>query len=259
MPAYLEDRGYGIPTSMFGTYIREGELLVYPFFEYYLDNDIEYKPEELGYALDQDFRGKYRAYEGLIFLGYGITDWFAIEFEAAVISAKLEKAIDDPSNLPGKIEESGLGDIEGQFRARWTREDEAFPEIFSYFEAVAPNQTDKLLIGTPDWEMKLGSGIIKGFQWGTITLRGAVEYSFDESKFDAGEYAVEYLKRLSQTWRIYLGVEGTQDEVELITEVQLFFTDNIYLKLNNGIGITSKATDWAPEIGVMFSFPGLSN
>jgi hypothetical protein len=259
MPAYLEDRGYGIPTSMFGTYIREGELLVYPFFEYYLDNDIEYKPEELGYALDQDFRGKYRAYEGLIFLGYGITDWFAIEFEAAVISAKLEKAIDDPSNLPGKIEESGLGDIEGQFRARWARENEAFPEIFSYFEAVAPNQTDKLLIGTPDWEMKLGSGIIKGFQWGTITLRGAVEYSFDESKFDAGEYAVEYLKRLSQTWRIYLGVEGTQDEVELITEVQLFFTDNIYLKLNNGIGITSKATDWAPEIGVMFSFPGLSN
>jgi len=90
-------------------------------------------------------------------------------------------------------------------------------------------------------------------------LRGAVEYSFDESKFDAGEYAVEYLKRLSQTWRIYLGVEGTQDEVEFITEVQLFFTDNIYLKLNNGIGITSKATDWAPEIGVMFSFPGLFN
>lgn len=259
LPEYLKDRGPGIPTSMFGTYIKKGELLLYPFFEYYYDNDIEYKPEELGYGLDQDFRGKYRAYEGLIFLSYGFTDWLALEFEAAVISAMLEKAADDPSALPAKIEESGLGDIEGQLRVRWARENEDFPEIFSYFEAVVPNQTDKLLIGTPDWEMKLGSGVIKGFHWGTITLRGALEYSFEESKFDAGEYAVEYLKRLSQTWRIYLGVEGTQDEIELITEVQLFFTDNIFLKLNNGIGITSKATDWAPEIGVMFSFPLLSD
>jgi hypothetical protein len=33
-PTYLEDRGTGIPTSMFGTYVRRGELLVYPFFEY---------------------------------------------------------------------------------------------------------------------------------------------------------------------------------------------------------------------------------
>jgi len=62
-----------------------------------------------------------------------------------------------------KIEESRLGDIEGQIRLRWVKENEGRPEIFSYFEAVAPNQTDKLLIGTPDWEMKLGSGIIKGF------------------------------------------------------------------------------------------------
>ena len=33
------DRGTGQPTSMFGTYVRRRELLVYPFFEYYLDND----------------------------------------------------------------------------------------------------------------------------------------------------------------------------------------------------------------------------
>jgi hypothetical protein len=242
---------------MFGTYVSEGELLLYPFFEYYLDNNIEYKPEEFGYGLDQDFRGKYRAYEGLIFISYGFTDRLALELEAAVISAELEKASGDPSAVPEKIKESGLGDIEGQLRFRWAKENEKSPEIFSYFEAVAPNQTDKLLIGTPDWEMKLGSGVIKGFHWGTITLRGAVEYSFDESKFDVGEYAIEYLKRLSEMWRIYVGIEGTQDEVELITEVQLFITENIYLKINNGIGITSKATDWAPETGIMFSFPGL--
>jgi len=254
LPVYLKDRGTGLPTSMFGTYIRKGELLVYPFFEYYLDNDYEYKPEELGYALDEDFRGKYRATEGLLFLGYGITDWLAVEIEAAVIEASLEKSSDDPSETPAKIEESGTGDVEGQLRARFLRENEGRPEIFGYFEAVSPQQKDKVLIGTPDWEFKYGMGAIKGFSWGTLTARVAVEYSMEESKGELGEYAVEYLKRFSRTWRVYLGVEGSQDEVELIPEAQLHFSDSIYLKLNSAFGLTSKATDWAPEVGVVFSF-----
>ena len=68
MSPWLSDRGTGVRTSIFGTYVRSGELLVSPFFEYYIDNDFEYKPAELGYALDQDFRGRFRASEGLIFL-----------------------------------------------------------------------------------------------------------------------------------------------------------------------------------------------
>jgi hypothetical protein len=254
LPYYLEDRGTGIPTSMFGTYIRKGELLVYPFFEYYLNSNEEYKPAELGYGLDQDFRGSYTAYEGLVFLGYGITDWLSIEMEAAVIDATLERSPDDPSDFPESIEESGLGDVEGQLRLRWARENESRPEVFSYFEAVAPVRREKPLTGTPDWELKLGTGVIKGFSWGTMTLRAAAEYSLEESKFELGEYAVEYLKRLSPRWRVYLGVEGTQDEVELIPEAQLFITDAIFIKLNSAFGLTSKAADWAPEVGIMFSF-----
>ena len=252
LPVYLRDRGTGVSSSMFGTYIRQGELLIYPFFEYYLDNDMEYAPNEFGYGLDEDFRGKYRASEGLIFIGYGITDWLAVEFEAAVITAKLETSPDDPTDIPDTIEESGLGDVEGQFRLRWLKENERRPEGFSYFEIVAPLQ-DKPLIGTPDWEFKFGSGITKGFFWGTITLRTAVEYSLEESKFEVGEYAVEYLKRISRAWGVYLGVEGSEDEVELIPEVQWHVTDSIKIKLNSAVGVTSKATDWAPEVGVMFS------
>lgn len=37
LPFYLKDRGTGIPTSMFGTYVRKEEVLVYPFYEYYYD------------------------------------------------------------------------------------------------------------------------------------------------------------------------------------------------------------------------------
>ncbi len=256
LPGYLSDRGTGVPTSMFGTYIRGGELLFYPFVEYYLDDDMEYKPAEMGHDLDRDFRGKYRAVEGLIFIGYGLTDWLAVELEAAVIDASLEKSPDDSSTLPDKVEESGLGDVEGQIRARILEENERRPEVFGFFEAVVPTQSGSdVLIGTPDWEFKAGLGLIKGFSWGTMTVRAAAEYSREESELKFGEYAVEYLKRLSPAWRVYLGVEGSEDEIEVIPEVQWHFSDSIFLKVNSAFALTSKATDWAPEIGVMFSFP----
>ena len=256
LPAYLKDRGTGQPTSMFGTYIRGGELLVYPFFEYYLDDDIEYSPQELGYGLDEDFRGKYRASEYLMFLAYGFTDWLAVELEAALyIDARLETSPDDPTGVPSVIEEAGTGDVEGQVRVRIARETESRPEFFSYFEAVSPQQSDKVLIGTPDWEYKLGFGVVRGFGFGTMTLRLAGEYEMEESSGTFGEYALEYLNRLSPKWRIYLGLEGNQDELEFIPEVQWHIrTDKIFFKLNSAVGVTSKATDWAPEVGVMFSF-----
>ncbi len=39
-----------------------------------------------------------------------------------------------------------------------------------------------------------------------------------------------------------------------MAEAQVFLRPNIFLKLNNAVGITSKASGWAPEIGVMFAF-----
>ena len=252
---YLRDRGTGLPTSMFGTYVNRGELIIYPFFEYYADNDLEYAPEEFGADGDVDFRGRYRAKEGLLFLAYGLTDDLAVEFEAAVIDASFEKAANDHSALPARISESGIGDIEGQLRWRWRRETITRPELFSYVEAVVPHHKEKPLTGTPGWELKLGSGVTRGFRWGTLTIRAAVEYAqSSSSQFDIGEFAVEYLKRLSPGWRIYAGLEGTQDELSLITEGQWHFRPNTFLRINNGIGLTSKATDWAPEIGIVFTF-----
>jgi len=253
VPAYLQDRGTGIATSMFGTYVRPGELLIYPFFEYYHDSNLEYKPSELGYPSDEDFEGKYRAYEGLIFSSYGFNDWLAMEIEAAVIDARLTRDPNDVSGTPEGIHESGVGDVEGEIRARWLHETQSRPEAFSFLEVTAPVQKKKLLIATPDWEFKLGTGLTKGYRWGTMTVRGALAYSKDESKLEVGEYAIEYLKRLSSFWRIYAGIEGEQDEVELITEAQLHFSKSVFLKLNNSFGLTPKATDWAPEVGIMFS------
>jgi hypothetical protein len=154
--------------------------------------------------------------------------------------------------MPALLEESGLGDVEGQLRYRWNRETDRSPEVFSYFETVFPLQKNRRLIGTQDWELKFGTGMVRGFSFGTMTLRGAVEYDASARNLALGEVALEYLRRVNSSFRIYAGVEGTQDEIEGITELQWSIRPNLVLKLNNAVGLTSKATDWAPEIGILF-------
>lgn len=254
-PPWLRDRGAGMPTSMFGTYVRHGELLVYPFFEAYADHDFEYKPEEFGHGSKVDYRGDYEASEGLLFVAYGLRPNLSVELEAAIIDAEISRAPDDPSTMPEDYGERGLGDVEGQIRWRIASETARRPEFFSFFETVFPLQRHRRLIGTRDWEFKLGFGATRGFGWGTLTARTAAEYSLAENKFEPGEYAIEYLKRVSRTWRVVGAIEGNQvDEIALITEGQWHFSRRAFLKLNNGWGLTQNATDLAPEVGLMLLF-----
>lgn len=254
-PAYLRDRGTGVRTSLLGSYVRKGELLVYPFFEWYSDKDLEYKPIELGYGTSNtDYRGHYRASEGILFFGYGVTSDLALEFEAAVIDAELEtSAADTSTGKPPKVQESGLGDVEGQIRWRFQRETETRPEFFTYFGTVFPLQKDKHLIGTQHWEHFFGVGLVRGYRWGTLTVRVGAEYS--AKVFDAGEYAFEWLRRFSPQWRVVAAIEGNQvDEISLLTEAQWSPSRRVTFKFNSGVGLTQNATDFAPEVGVMFSF-----
>ena len=255
LPLYLRDRGLGIPTSMFGTYVAPKEWVAYVFYEYTVNRDAEYKPAELGFGLDQDFRAKSTEHEFLLFYGFGVSDWFLFELESALFaSVEQEKAGDDPSAMPSRIRESGIGDTEGQFRWRLRKETAGGPEIFTYTEVVLPLQRRRKLLGTQDWEFAQGLGFIKGSGFGTFTVRGALAYSTGENKLEAGEYALEYLKRASEQWRWYVGVEGEQDEVALIAEAQFRLSPDSYLKLNDGIGLTDKAPDHALEVGVVMSF-----
>jgi hypothetical protein len=254
-PTFLRDRGPGVPTSQFGTYVRRHELLVYGFYEFTYNSDEEYKPEELGFGLDEDFRAKRTDHEALIFLSYGFAEDFEVELESALYTtATQHKDSNDPSAMPAKLEESGLGDTEGQLRWRLAKEKENAPEVFTYFEAVLPLQRDRVLIGTQDWELALGGGLIKGTRCGTFTARAAESYTPADGTIEFGEYAVEYLKRISPHWRGFLSVEGEQDEVALIAEAQLHLRPDLFIKANNGFGLTSKAPDYAPEIGLIASF-----
>lgn len=253
LPIYLQDRGTGISTSLFGTYVRKGELLVYPFYEYETTSAEEYHPSELGFPGGEDFLGSLKTHELDLFLGYGLTDRIALELEAQLYTtAHFKKAPNDPSAVPPRIDESGVGEVESQLRYRWARETATRPELFSFLQVSYPLQKNKVLIGVSDWEGELGFGVIKGFSWGTLSARYSVAY--EEEGLQGGEYAIEYLKRLSPRWRAVVSLEGEGEDLSLITEAQLFLSPRVFLKLNSGFGLSRKVPDFAPEVGVMMSF-----
>lgn len=255
LPPYLADRGRGIPVSMFGTFVEPGEILVYPFYEYTRTPKFEYHPSELGAVGGTDFLGKLVEQEYLLFLGYGISDRVAIEVEGALYAkSTFEKAPDDPSDLPSRFSESGLGDVEGQIRWRWREETAHRPELYSFVEVVLPLQKDKVLIGTQDWEGAFGLGFLRGYSWGTVGGRLAVAWDGEDGRAELGEYSVEYIKQASPQWRFYVGLEGESVEYSLITEAQWHFHRHALLKLNCGFGLAEQSPDVAPEVGLMFHF-----
>jgi len=259
LPKYLRDRGTGVPASIFGTYIRRGELLVYPFLAYTRDHNREYNPTEFGFPVNQDFKGKFRSTAEQLFIGYGVTDWLAIEFEAAHTKATLDKSSSDPSGVPTRIEESGFNDFEGQIRVRLMQEGAHRPEVFGWVEMVAKSQSKKLLINEPVWDLKPGLGVGRGFGFGTVTVKIAAEYNREEGHPILGEVTIEYLKRLSPSFQLFLAIEGGEggapDEFDLVSGLQVRITDRLFFKFDNAIGLSPKAPDWAPQVGLMLSLP----
>lgn len=252
-PDYLADRGPGLPTSLFGTYIEKGQWLVYPFYEYETTSNFEYKPSELGFVGDQDYLGKLDSHEFDFYVARGLTERWMVELEGQLYTtATLDRAPDDVSAVPLRTKESGVGEMEGQVRYRVRPESARAPEVFSFVEFVFPFQKSRHLIGAQDWEGGIGIGAIKGFGWGTLTARASIAY--DEGVFEPGEFALEYLKRVSPRWRYVAALEGESDELSFIGEAQYSFSRHAFLKLNSGFGLTKKAPDFAPEIGIMMTF-----
>lgn len=256
---HARDRGPGVPSSLFGTYLQRGELVIYPFFEYTRDNNREYQPVEFGAGPAVDFRGRFRGTSTQLFLGYGVTDWLALEFEAAFLTATFHKSPSDPFATPSRLRQTGFGDLEMQVRARLWRETGGRPELFGFVELVARSQQRRVLLAEPHWDAKPGIGLVRGFGFGTMTIRIAAEYNHDERHPDLGEFAVEYLKRVSRSGHLFVGFEGGEtgamDEWDLITGIRWRLTPSVAFKFDNALGLSPKATDWAPQVGLMFTLP----
>ena len=251
------DTGRGVQTSAFGTYVHKGELVVYPSFSHTIDHNREYQPDMFGVGGDVDYRGKFWSSETGVMVSYGWTDWLALEFTTAYMTASLEKDPSDTYATPAKTKESGLGDVEGQIRVRCLKEKASLPELFAYLEVTAPTQQSKVLIGDEKWDVKPGFGFARGFSWGTLTIRTTGEYNQSESKPDLGETSIEYLKRLSPSLQMFVGFEGGEggplDEWHVVSDLQLRLSKLVSLKIDNTVGVMSKSNDWEPQIGLLFT------
>jgi hypothetical protein len=256
LPAHLRDRGRGQPTSLFGTYITRGQLIVFPYVARTIDRNLEYQPSEFGYGQNDDVRGRYQSTQAQLYVSYGLTDWLAVEVESSRIRARLDKSPDDTSGLPARIDETGLADIEAQLRLRLARERGRRPEIFASVEVLPPQQRDKLLIGDAQWNFKGGLGLIRGYSWGTLTFRTTIEYNRGDKHWDLGETSLEFLRQLSSATRLFLAIEGGEggalDDYTFVSGVRWRLGRGLYFKFDNVIGLMSKATDWESQVGVLF-------
>jgi hypothetical protein len=256
---HARDRGLGVPSSLFGTYLRRGEVVIYPFFEYTRDDNREYQPVEFGAGPAVDFRGRIRGTSTQLFLGYGVTDWLALEVEVAYLTATFNKSLSDPYATPTRLHQTGFGDLEMQVRARLSRETGGRPELFGFVEMVARSQQRRVLLAEPHWDAKPGVGLVRGFGFGTMTIRIAAEYNHEERHPDLGEFAIEYLKRLSRSGHLFVAFEGGEtgamDEWDLVTGIRWRLTPSVAFKFDNALGLSPKATDWAPQVGLMFTLP----
>jgi hypothetical protein len=252
---FRRDRGEGMPTSLFGTWIDPGEVLVYPFHEYTRRTHYDYKPADLGYEGTTDYAGRFTEREWLLFAAWRFDPAWAIEFESALhTSIDFRKSPEDASAVPERVRESGLGDTEAQMRWRAMVETASSPELTAYFKTVFPLQRNAKLRGTQHWEFGPGLAATKGLSFGTVQARLSATYETGEKKLKLGEYAIDYYRRLSTDWRLALSLEGLDDEVDAIGELQYVLARNALLKLNFAYGVTNKARGIAPEIGVMFRF-----
>lgn len=258
LPIYLQDRRNGIPTSVGSVYVQDGEVLTLVDLQYNRDHDFEYDPREFGFSspVEGESKGHYWDSSVDVLVAYGLNDDMALEIEAAASKASLEKADDDLSNMPNELKESGLGNVRARLDWRLLEENERRPEVFTYIGVLAPHNSSDHLIGTPDWVANAGAGVVRGYDWGTITFRMGLEYDLGSaSELDWGEVALEYLKRLSPEMTVYGAVKVFEgDEYSLVGELQWHLSPSIILKLNSGVGLTSHGMDFSPRIGVLFSF-----
>lgn len=252
-------RQAGVLTSMWGTYVARGQLLIFPFYSASVDHNFEYQPLRLGYGLAEDFEARFRQSSAQLFLAYGVSDRLALELETGVTRAVFHKSAADTSATPARIEESGLADVEGQIRWRTVPESGRRPEIFTFLEITAPVARNKVLIGDRVWDLRPGVGVIRAFSWGTLVSRVTVEYNHDDRLWDLGEFSIEYLKRLSPAWHVNAAFEGGEtgamDEWTLVTGAQWQVRPGWIVRFDQAVGLFPKATDWEPQVGVMLTLP----
>jgi hypothetical protein len=156
--------------------------------------------------------------------------------------------------MPDRLSETRYGAVEAQLHWRLTTETARRPEFFANLEVGPPDAGGRVLLGNADWEVETGLGAIKAFGWGTMAVRASLAYEAGEGIVEFGEFAVEYCRRVSPSWRVAAALVGEPDELSMLGELQWRFRDTAFSRVNLALGLTDEAPDFGVQLGVVFSF-----
>jgi hypothetical protein len=251
----------GVRSSLFETYVRPGQLLIYPHGAYSTDHNLDYTPADLDYGADTNaLQGRFHSTEAQVFVAYGVTEWLALEAEGSQISATFHRSARDTSAVPTRIHESGLSDWAVQARMRVARQRGAWPQVFAAFELTPPMHKTTRLIGDRQWNLKGEVGLARDYGWGTLSARTVIEWNRGDHHWDLGETSLEYLRQVSSAGRLLFAIEGGEggalDEWTFVSAGRWRVARGVDIKFANAFGLQSKSTDWETQLGLMFTLIG---
>jgi len=264
-PALAQGQGQGLDqlgvrSSMFETYVRPHQWLMFPHFAYTTDHNIDYTPADFGYGADTSaLQGRFRSTEAQLLIAYGLTDWLALEAEGSHITATFDKSSRDTSAAPARIHESGFADWAVQARMRLARQHGRWPQVFAAFELLPPTQRGKKLIGDLHWNLKGEIGLAREYGWGAMSARTTIEYNRGDHHWDLGETSLEYMRQVSSAGRLLFAIEGGEggalDEWVFVSAGRWRIGDGLFIKFANSFGLQGKSTDWETQLGMMVALP----
>jgi hypothetical protein len=250
---------------MRGIWVRRGEWVGAVSLARLENTGYQYSASELGAVVqpDPDYLGELEFSGGDLYLGYGLTESLALGFQASSGRATFRTAADDVSPLPAEIRETGLGELRTELTWRFLEERGRRPELFLFAAVAVPHDSDKVLLGTPDWRLLPGIGLFRAFSWGTLAARGALEYDAgSESEADFGEWSLEAQRRTSRAWWVSAGVGGqigganNLDEAWLLADLVWRPTPRLAVRFHNRVGVTDQSSGWSPAVGIVVSGRG---
>ena len=126
---FLRDRGPGIPTSLFGTYVQKGELSINPFFmprrTTFQNTPLAAKKAtpNLARQVGADFKNVFTTKENMLIVGAGLSaTWAVSHFDRDLASSSLNSELNEGARLDhffeaGETLGGGLVQVGGAFAA----------------------------------------------------------------------------------------------------------------------------------------------
>jgi len=172
------------------------------------------------------------------------------------VSARFERSSLDTSGTPATIKESGFTDLAAQARLRLASEQGKATEIFASLEFIPATHRGKKLISDRWTDLKGEIGLVRGFQFGTMTLKTTVEWNHGTT-LGPRQHRWSTCDRCRPSggcsWRSRAARAGAMDEWVFVTAAQWRISIAPFSSFPTA-SAWRRIHDWEPQVGIMLAF-----